>query len=108
MTQESLLSNLGRLKAQSGEDSEDGSWEDSRLQATDDENDRGTEEAWISSISFLLRSPLWPFSCGSPLIMWSFSRLTSDSFTGLTMYSSAPSSKQLFIIEKMEAFNNLP
>lgn len=108
MTQESLLSNLGRLKAQSGEDSEDGSWEDSRLQATDDENDRGTEEAWISSISFLLRSPLWPFSCGSPLIMWSFSRFTSDSFTGLTMYSSAPSSKQLFIIEKMEAFNNLP
>ena len=56
----------------------------------DDDDDGGC----LSSSNFLLCA-LPPFSSVSPFIMQSFNRFTSDSFTGLTRNSSAPSSKHL-------------
>lgn len=74
-------------------DGEDGNGDDGDDGIDDDDED---DEAWLSSSNFLLSTLLLLFPSVSPLIMQSFiKRFTSDSFTGLTRNSSAPSSKQL-------------
>lgn len=61
----------------------------------DDGEDNEEEEQWLSSSRFLLQTLLSPLPSASPLRMNSFKRFTSDSFTGFTRNSSAPSSKHL-------------
>ena len=72
-------------RGDSGDEGDDG--------VDDDDDDDDVE--WLSSSNFLLWTLLPPFTSVSPLIMKSFNRFTSDSFTGLTRNSSAPSSKHL-------------
>lgn len=83
---------------------EAGTSDDDVSQTDDEEEDNASEDddnENISSSISLFRFLFLPFSSPSPLIMKSFSRFTSDSFTGFTMNSSAPSSKHLFIIKNM-------
>lgn len=70
----------------------------------EDEHDESDsdEESKIPSSIFLFKFPDFFLPSPNP-IMKSFNLLTSDSFTGFNKNSSAPSSKHLSIINKLQS-----